>query len=103
MLIDSSDLAKAFIIGYILFGLVIPVLPAMLTAWACAHIMTLLANQRRYQNDCDKLVVAPFVSGASACLLTIPRLQWRRTKSAGFLRLLKFGADSPTVRQTWLL
>ncbi len=40
MLIDSSDLAKAFIVGYILFGLVIPVLPAMLTAWACVHIMS---------------------------------------------------------------
>lgn len=40
MLIGSSDLATAFIFGYILFGLVIPVAPAMLTAWACVHIMS---------------------------------------------------------------
>ena len=39
MLIDSSGLATAFIIGYILFGLVIPVAPATLSAWWCAQLM----------------------------------------------------------------
>ncbi len=31
-----------------------------------------LANQDGYQNDCDKLVAVPFVSGANACLPTFP-------------------------------
>ena len=45
MLIDSSDLAKAFIVGYILFGLVIPVAPAMLTAWWCAQLMSRISKK----------------------------------------------------------
>lgn len=45
MLIDSSDLAKAFIVGYILFGLVIPVAPAMLTAWWCAQLMSRISTK----------------------------------------------------------
>ena len=39
MLIDSSELAKAFFVGFFVFGVVIPVLPAMLTAWMYVQIM----------------------------------------------------------------
>lgn len=45
MLIDSSDLARAFIVGYILFGLVMPIAPAMLTAWWCAKLMTRISTK----------------------------------------------------------
>ena len=45
MLIDSSDLAKAFIIGNILFGVVILVAPAMLTARWCAQLMPRLSTK----------------------------------------------------------
>lgn len=45
MIIDSSGWSKAFIVGYVLFGLVVPVAPAMLTAWWCAQLMPRISTK----------------------------------------------------------
>lgn len=37
---DSSDLVKGAIVGFVLYGVILPVLPAMLTARCCPYIMS---------------------------------------------------------------